>query len=213
MGNGVIGNTAVSGTVIQGSSPCSPASFEGRPAGRPSIVFPAAPGGWWPSPPLVVCWGYLAPSSSGLGHHPLKVAARVRIPLGLPKKPHKRPPPPWSSNGPNLSTNSAPSRTYSPSTCASNQHRPPRPTRRHHRRPRSPARTPSISPQLGRRRRTTRPTPSRLQHRRRHRPPSPLGPGERLPARPPGTRSNHRTHPAGPDPSNRDRAARDRALS
>src|SRR5438445_957534 len=25
----------------------------------------------------------LAPSSSGLGHHPLKVAARVRIPLGL----------------------------------------------------------------------------------------------------------------------------------
>jgi hypothetical protein len=24
-----------------------------------------------------------APSSSGLGHHPLKVAARVRIPLGL----------------------------------------------------------------------------------------------------------------------------------
>ena len=24
------------------------------------------------------------PSSSGLGHHPLKVAARVRIPLGLP---------------------------------------------------------------------------------------------------------------------------------
>ena len=26
---------------------------------------------------------YWAPSSSGLGHHPLKVAARVRIPLGL----------------------------------------------------------------------------------------------------------------------------------
>src|SRR5204863_1184777 len=25
----------------------------------------------------------MAPSSSGLGHHPLKVAARVRIPLGL----------------------------------------------------------------------------------------------------------------------------------
>ena len=32
---------------------------------------------------LVVCSSYLAPSSSGLGHHPLKVAARVRIPLGL----------------------------------------------------------------------------------------------------------------------------------
>ena len=28
---------------------------------------------------------YLAPSSSGLGHHPLKVAARVRIPLGVPE--------------------------------------------------------------------------------------------------------------------------------
>ena len=26
------------------------------------------------------------PSSSGLGHHPLKVAARVRIPLGVPRK-------------------------------------------------------------------------------------------------------------------------------
>ena len=24
------------------------------------------------------------PSSSGLGHHPFKVAARVRIPLGVP---------------------------------------------------------------------------------------------------------------------------------
>ncbi len=27
-----------------------------------------------------------APSSRGLGHHPLKVEARVRIPLGLPAK-------------------------------------------------------------------------------------------------------------------------------
>jgi hypothetical protein len=27
---------------------------------------------------------YRLPSSSGLGHHPLKVAARVRIPLGVP---------------------------------------------------------------------------------------------------------------------------------
>ena len=27
-----------------------------------------------------------APSSRGLGHHPLKVATRVRIPLGLQKK-------------------------------------------------------------------------------------------------------------------------------
>gem|GEM_PF-2972499 len=25
-----------------------------------------------------------SPSSSGLGHHPLKVAARVQIPLGMP---------------------------------------------------------------------------------------------------------------------------------
>ena len=85
MGNGVIGNTAVSGTVIQGSSPCSPAQAahfarsEGRPTRRPSLVF-----GWHQPGPLVVCWGYRAPSSSGLGHHPLKVAARVRIPLGLP---------------------------------------------------------------------------------------------------------------------------------
>ena len=85
MGNGVIGNTAVSGTVIQGSSPCSPAqavhfaSFEGRPRADLRLVF-----GWLPSAALVVCWGYEAPSSSGLGHHPLKVAARVRIPLGLP---------------------------------------------------------------------------------------------------------------------------------
>ena len=29
---------------------------------------------------------YLPPSSSGLGHHPFKVAARVRIPLGVPLK-------------------------------------------------------------------------------------------------------------------------------
>ena len=27
----------------------------------------------------------LPPSSSGLGHHPFKVAARVRIPLGVPR--------------------------------------------------------------------------------------------------------------------------------
>src|SRR3974377_1104241 len=30
--------------------------------------------------------GHTAPSSSGLGHHPLKVETRVRIPLGLPRK-------------------------------------------------------------------------------------------------------------------------------
>src|SRR5690242_16067083 len=29
----------------------------------------------------------MAPSSSGLGHHPLKVEARVRTPLGLPNDP------------------------------------------------------------------------------------------------------------------------------
>ncbi len=27
----------------------------------------------------------MPPSSSGLGHHPFKVAARVRIPLGVPR--------------------------------------------------------------------------------------------------------------------------------
>ena len=55
-----------------------------RPAVRRS------PAAGWPGlgRALVDCWGYLtAPSSSGLGHHPLKVAARVRIPLGLPQKP------------------------------------------------------------------------------------------------------------------------------
>jgi hypothetical protein len=100
LGNGVIGNTAVSGTVIQGSSPCSPALR--KPAGRPAFgVFRrrrarfgewggVRPGwrSWWR---LVVCWSYLAPSSSGLGHHPLKVAARVRIPLGLRRKPRSEP--------------------------------------------------------------------------------------------------------------------------
>ena len=57
---------------------------------RPSVVFAANRRltlGWHLSAPLVVCWGYRAPSSSGLGHHPLKVAARVRIPLGLPMNP------------------------------------------------------------------------------------------------------------------------------
>ena len=103
VGNGVIGNTAVSGTVIQGSSPCSPAqtAYRGRPPCRPLVVFGAA-FGWTVWCRLVVCWGYLAPSSSGLGHHPLKVAARVRIPLGLlgptvgslAPRPADRPPPP-----------------------------------------------------------------------------------------------------------------------
>ena len=64
-GGGVIGNTAGSGPVIGGSSP-SPGARE-----RPLVPSAAAYG--------------TAPSSSGLGHHPLKVAARVRIPLGLPR--------------------------------------------------------------------------------------------------------------------------------
>ena len=85
LGSGVTGNTAVSGTVIQGSIPCSPAHrTAGRPRGAGRSPFP---GRWRPSGALVVCWGYSAPSSSGLGHHPLKVAARVRIPLGLPRNP------------------------------------------------------------------------------------------------------------------------------
>ncbi len=53
-------------------------SSDGRPPGRPSS-FP----GWSVPGWLLDCFGYSAPSSSGLGHHPLKVAARVRIPLGL----------------------------------------------------------------------------------------------------------------------------------
>ena len=60
---GVIGNTTGSGPVIRGSSPCPGAcgAAAGTIGNRRST----------------------APSSSGLGHHPLKVAARVRIPLGL----------------------------------------------------------------------------------------------------------------------------------
>ena len=91
VGNGVIGNTAVSGTVIQGSSPCSPAQTTATEAGHRaglssfSVARAADPVGPFACL-LVVCWGYSAPSSSGLGHHPLKVAARVRIPLGLLRK-------------------------------------------------------------------------------------------------------------------------------
>ena len=58
-GGGVIGNTAGSGPVIGGSSP------------PPRATAPEAA-------------KYPAPSSSGLGHHPLKVETRVRTPLGLP---------------------------------------------------------------------------------------------------------------------------------
>ena len=55
MGSGVIGNTAVSGTVIQGSSPCSPAqqhgrSFSSRPSGRVHGRSGSAIGR------LIVCW-------------------------------------------------------------------------------------------------------------------------------------------------------------
>jgi hypothetical protein len=34
---------------------------------------------------------YRPPSSSGLGHHPFKVAARVRIPLGVLWKSNEKP--------------------------------------------------------------------------------------------------------------------------
>ena len=63
-GGGVIGNTTGSGPVIEGSSP------------SPRAPAASAHGGDRRS----------APSSRGLGHHPLKVATRVRIPLGLPRK-------------------------------------------------------------------------------------------------------------------------------
>ena len=64
-GGGVIGNTTGSGPVIEGSSPS-----------------PRAPAA------SATCHGdhRSAPSSRGLGHHPLKVATRVRIPLGLQRK-------------------------------------------------------------------------------------------------------------------------------
>ncbi len=68
IGGGVIGNTAGSGPVVEGSSP-SPRA--------PAIASPGC--------------RHKAPSSSGLGHHPLKVETRVRTPLGLPGC--MRPPP------------------------------------------------------------------------------------------------------------------------
>ena len=48
----------------------------------------------------------LARSSRGLGHHPLKVAARVRIPYGLPGRPGRSHPQGWLSwfSGPVLAT-------------------------------------------------------------------------------------------------------------
>jgi len=63
-GGGVIGNTTGSGPVIGGSSP--------------------PPRACTPAQDLRAIRGDQPPSSSGLGHHPLKVAARVRIPLGVP---------------------------------------------------------------------------------------------------------------------------------
>jgi hypothetical protein len=67
-GGGVIGNTGGSGPSIGGSSPPPRAQLKQFGTTRRSSYTR-------PSPP---------PSSSGLGHHPLKVAARVRIPLGVP---------------------------------------------------------------------------------------------------------------------------------
>jgi hypothetical protein len=66
-GGGVIGNTTGSGPVIQGSSPC-PRANETSPSGVRTLGLRST---------------FMVPSSSGLGHHPLKVEARVRIPLGL----------------------------------------------------------------------------------------------------------------------------------
>ena len=42
--------------------------------------------GWLVNVPTGLNSLVLAPSSSGLGHHPLKVETRVRTPLGLPQK-------------------------------------------------------------------------------------------------------------------------------
>ena len=81
MGCGVTGNTADSGSVIQGSIPCTPTpSLSGRKHSSSTS-------------------SSLAPSSSGLGHHPLKVAARVRIPLGLPANPRSEPLPQYEASG------------------------------------------------------------------------------------------------------------------
>jgi hypothetical protein len=66
LGYGVIGNTAVSGTAILGSSPGTPAETPAKCAVQFHQCFPRAP------------------SSSGLGRRPLKAVARVQIPSGLP---------------------------------------------------------------------------------------------------------------------------------
>ena len=99
LGCGVTGNTADSGSVIQGSIPCTPTNQPALVAGwrrfRRRHRFAESPAGAGRQPGersrLVHRWAVarlahrsLARSSSGLGHHPLKVAARVRIPYGLP---------------------------------------------------------------------------------------------------------------------------------
>ena len=74
MGYGVIGNTAVSGSAILGSSPGTPATLATHERlGRHRLA--------------ELCWqlgSVLAPSSSGLGRRPLTAVAWVRIPSGLP---------------------------------------------------------------------------------------------------------------------------------
>ena len=132
MGSGVTGNTADSGSVIQGSIPCSPARPPGRRRAKRQPLRSAPPVDPWiprarrsqrpvdpsrtvrpgaqplssaveqftvgrghtPVGPVrmirgtaIVTHRNSARSSSGLGHHPLKVAARVRIPYGLPRTP------------------------------------------------------------------------------------------------------------------------------
>ncbi len=112
MGSGVTGNTADSGSVIQGSIPCSPARPSVRSARPGRHRRPNSNSSPWCAAPVepartVHIWSprvragrpvrltrrtaivtdrNSARSSSGLGHHPLKVAARVRIPYGLPRK-------------------------------------------------------------------------------------------------------------------------------
>ncbi len=114
MGYGVIGNTAVSGTAILGSSPSTPAKIGLAPGPRPvglAVMTPPSQGG---DRRFESGTGYdqsvhasarqhcshgpswtVAPLCSGLARRPLKAVARVRIPSGLPAPPQT----PWPSAG------------------------------------------------------------------------------------------------------------------
>ena len=86
LGYGVIGNTTVSGTVILGSSPGTPAQAQALVAHADSEKSTACRYGSLRCPSTAECTRQpaRAPLCSGLARRPLKAVARVRIPSGLP---------------------------------------------------------------------------------------------------------------------------------